>query len=130
MAEQRGTALPEWTPQVTTLGERPAKPTYVRCGKVIDDIRAIGREHGYAVAVHGSLRRERDIDLIAAPWVKTAHAPRTLMQTINKLPYLSRVVEHDKDKPKPHGRLGFVWLIKFRAKDCPGYVDLSVMPRG
>lgn len=68
------------------------KHLYVRAGKVIDDVRAIAREHGYAVAVHGSLRRERDIDLLAAPWVKNAHAPRTL-------------------------------------KDCPAYVDLSVMPR-
>lgn len=105
-----------------------AKPTYVRSGKVIDDIRGIAREHGYAVAVHGSLRRERDIDLIAAPWVKNAHAPRTLMRSINELPYLSRVKAHDLDPPKPHGRLGWVWIIKFRAKGCPAYVDLSVMP--
>lgn len=96
---------------------------------MIDDIRAIAREHGYAIAVHGSLRRERDIDLLAVPWIKEAHAPRTLMRAINELAYLSRVKEHDKDKPKPHGRLGFVWLIKFRGKDCPAYVDLSVMPR-
>lgn len=108
----------------------PNKPLYVRCGKVIDDIRAIGREHGYAVAVHGSLRAQRDIDLIAAPWARGAHAPRTLMRAINKLPYLSRVVAHDNDPPKPYGRLGFVWIIRHRAKDCPAYVDLSVMPRG
>ncbi len=105
------------------------KPHYVRCGTVIDAIRSIGREHGYAVAVHGSLRAERDIDLIAAPWVKGAKAPRTLMRAINRLPYLSRVKAHDLDPPKPHGRIGLVWLIKFRAKDCPAYVDLSVMPR-
>jgi len=105
------------------------KPVYVRAGKVIDDIRAICREHGYGVAVHGSLREERDIDLLAAPWVKDAHAPRTLMRAINKLPYLWRVVGHDKDPPKPHGRLGWVWIIKHRAKGCPSYVDLSVMPR-
>lgn len=106
------------------------KPTYVRAGKVIDDIRVICREHGYAVAVHGSLRRESDIDLLAAPWVKDAHSPRTLMRAINQLSYLSRVKEHDLSPPKPHGRIGWVWLIKFRAKDCPVFVDLSVMPRG
>lgn len=106
------------------------KPRYVRSGNVIDEIRAIGRAHGYAVAVHGSMRRERDIDLIAAPWARPAHSPRTLMRAINKLPYLSRVKEHDNDPPKPYGRLGFVWIIKFRAADCPAYVDLSVMPRG
>lgn len=105
------------------------KPTYVRAGKVIDDVRGIARDHGYAIAVHGSQRAERDLDLIAAPWVKNAKAPRTLMRAINNLPYLARVKAHDLDPPKPYGRLGFVWIIKFRAKDCPAYVDLSVMPR-
>lgn len=105
------------------------KPLYVHCGTVIDDVRGIAREHGYAVAVHGSLRPERDIDLMAAPWVKEAHGPWTLMRAVNQLAYLSRVKEHDKDPPKPFGRLGFVWLIKFRANGCPAYVDLSVMPR-
>lgn len=105
------------------------KPLPVRAGRVIDDIRTIAREHGYAVATHGSLRRETDIDLLAAPWVKGAHAPRTLMRAINALPYLTRVREHDKDKPKPHGRLGWVWLIGHRHATCPRYVDLSVMPR-
>lgn len=105
------------------------KPVPVRSGKVIDDIRAICREHGYGLAVHGSMRRERDIDLIAAPWVKDAHSPLTLMRAIDKLSYLWRVKEHDKDKPKPHGRLGYVWLIQHRHATCPRYVDLSVMPR-
>lgn len=105
------------------------KLQYVRSGTVIDDIRRIAREHGYGVAVHGSMRAERDIDLLAAPWVKDAHAPRTLMRAISKLPYLSRVVAHDHDPPKPHGRFGFVWIIRYRRDDCPRYVDLSVMPR-
>jgi hypothetical protein len=105
------------------------KPTYVRAGKVIDDIRAIAREHGYCIAEHGSMRRESDIDLLAAPWIKDAHAPRTLMRAINKLPYLVRVTEHDQDPPKPHGRLGYVWLITHHHDTCPYYVDLSVMPR-
>lgn len=105
------------------------KPASVHAGTVIDTIRGIAREHGYAVGVHGSLRAERDIDLIAAPWVKEAKAPRTLMLAINKVPYLSRVKAHDHDPPKPHGRLGFVWIIQNRHGSCPRYVDLSVVPR-
>lgn len=105
------------------------KPTYVRAGKVIDDIRAIAREHGYCIAEHGSMRTQSDIDLLAAPWIKNAHSPRTLMLAINKLPYLWRVKEHDKDPPKPHGRSAYVWIIKLRHGSCPGYVDLSIMPR-
>ena len=78
------------------------KPLYVRAGKVIDDIRAIAREHGYAIAVHGSLRAESDIDLVAAPWTKDAHGYWTLIRDIQRrLPYLSRVKAHDKDPPKP-----------------------------
>jgi hypothetical protein len=95
---------------------------------VIDDIRRLARVHGYGVAVHGSLREVSDIDLLAAPWVKWAHSPRTLMLAINRLPYLKRVKGHD-NTTKPHGRLGWVWLIQFRAAGCPRYVDLSVMPR-
>jgi hypothetical protein len=108
--------------------KKPDKPLYVRAGKVIDDVRAVAREHGYAIAVHGSLRRERDIDLLAAPWTKGAHAYSTLVRAIGRLPYLERP-SRDVDTERPHGRLAAVFLIKFRGKDCPAYVDLSVMPR-
>ena len=104
------------------------KPVYVRAGKVIDEIRDVAREHGYAVAVHGSLRRERDIDLLAAPWTKNAHAYSTLVRAVGKLPYLQRP-KRDVDHEKPHGRRAAVFLIKHRGKDCPAYVDFSVMPR-
>lgn len=104
------------------------KPVYVRAGKVIDDVRAIAREHGYAIGVHGSLRAERDIDLIAVPWTKDAHAYRTLVRAITKLPYLYRS-KRDPDTPKPHGRLAAAFIIQHRARGCPAYVDLSVMPR-
>lgn len=104
------------------------KPVYVRVGRVIDEIRAIAREHGYAVGVHGSLRRQRDIDLVAAPWTKNAHSYRTLIRAVGKLPYLDRP-KHDVDTVKPHGRLAAVFLIRHPARDCPRYVDLSVMPR-
>jgi hypothetical protein len=106
------------------------KPPSVHAGTVIDAIREIAREHGYAIGVHGSLNPERDIDLIAAPWVKWAHAPRTLMLAVNRLPYLHRVKQHDLTNPMPLGRMGYVWLISRRHASCPRYVDLSVMPRG
>lgn len=104
------------------------KPVYVRTGKVIDDIRAIAREHGYAIAVHGSLREERDIDLIAAPWTDKAHAYSTLIRAVGKLEYLDRPARDD-NTAKPHGRIAAVFMIGHRAKGCPRYVDFSVMPR-
>lgn len=36
--------------------------------RLIGPIRAIAKEHGYAVGVHGSLAR--DIDLILVPWIE------------------------------------------------------------
>ena len=103
------------------------KPVYVRAGKVIDDIRAIAREHGYAIAVHGSLRSTRDIDLIAVPWTKDAHAASTLRRAVLKLPYL--VDRKQGDGGKPHGRKAWAFPIRYRARGCPAWVDLSVMPR-
>lgn len=104
------------------------KPLFVRTGKVIDDIRAIGREHGYAIAVHGSLRSHRDIDLIAVPWTKNAHSALTLRRAIAKLPYLQHDRKQD-DGGKPHGRKAWTYVIRYRARGCPAWVDLSVMPR-
>lgn len=104
------------------------KPIYVRAGKVIDDVRAIAREHGYAIAVHGSQRPTRDIDLVAVPWTKNAHAFSTLVRAIKALPYLN-YPKRERPTPKPHGRLATVFIITHRHGTCPAYVDLSVMPR-
>lgn len=104
------------------------KPTFARTGTVIDGIRAVARQHGYAIAVHGSLREERDIDLVAIPWTENAHAYSTLVRAIGKIEYLSRP-KRDVDTAKPHGRLAAVFTITHRAKGCPRYVDLSVLPR-
>src|ERR1039457_6181828 len=48
--------------------------------RLIDAYRATARKHGYAIAVHGSLKR--DIDLIAVPWVEHASTPRQLADAI------------------------------------------------
>lgn len=104
------------------------KPVYVRAGKVIDDVRAIAREHGYCIAVHGSMRPQRDIDLLAVPWTKNAHAFSTLVRAIKKLPYL-HYSPREKVTAKPHGRLATAFVIRYRHGTCPAYIDLSVMPR-
>jgi len=46
----------------------------------IEPIRAIARECGYAVGVHGSLKR--DFDLIAAPWADQAVAYNVLVERL------------------------------------------------
>lgn len=102
------------------------KPASVHCGTVIDDIRKIAREHGYAIAVHGSLIR--DIDLIAVPWSKNAHSALTLRYAIRKLYYILDYRDQS-DGGKPHGRKAWLFHISHRAQGCPQHVDLSVMPR-
>lgn len=87
----------------------------------LPDVRAAAWECGYALGLHGSV--SRDIDLIAAPWIKHAASAEVLATRICELVggWRNRVPSQ-----RPHGRLG--WSIHF--PECPHvYLDLSVMPR-
>lgn len=98
--------------------------------RIIEDVRRVGREHGYAVGVHGS--QKRDLDLIACPWVDKAHAASTLVRAVGALPYLKRRPDDgDYQFPVacPHGRLGWVFFILRGGRRTPWYLDLSVIPR-
>jgi hypothetical protein len=103
---------------------------------LIGPLREKARELGYAIGVHGSLKR--DIDLIACPWTSEATDARTLAEAlqavvaeINGNAHLSWYPGRGQEFTlaggpgmKPHGRLG--WVINLG--DGP-YIDLSVMPR-
>lgn len=109
-----------------------SRPHYER---LIGPLREKARELGYALATHGSLKR--DIDLIACPWTTEAVDARTLAEALlktaaehnNGLAFLSR---HEDGGyfwagcpgAKPHGRL--CWSIHLGGGP---YIDLSVMPR-
>lgn len=103
--------------------------------KLIEPLRAKARELGYALGVHGTLKR--DIDLIACPWTHEAVDARTLAEALLKVAAdhnngLAFLKPHEDDRyfwagcpgHKPHGRL--VWT--FHLGGGP-YIDLSVMPR-
>jgi len=81
----------------------------------------VARRHGYALALHGSLRR--DCDLVAVPWTEASSAPERLIDALVKRtggyvpPGEAKVV-------KAHGRM--TWVIYVGGG---GYLDLSVMPR-
>lgn len=102
------------------------------------------REHGYALAIHGTVTS--DLDLVAIPWTEEA-APAevvkdALMAHINACDYeqslvrfgltpeqarqcAERIENRNADKtPKPHGRIA--WNL-YLDQGCR--VDLSVMPR-
>lgn len=96
-------------------------------------------EHGYALALHGSLKK--DMDIMAMPWTPEAISPAELVYkltdaiTFLKLNVMMDDQFHDNpptfprsriDGPeaKPHGRLA--WNIQLGG-GC--FIDISVMPR-
>lgn len=85
------------------------------------------RNHGYALAVHGSMLR--DVDLVAVPWVRRCKAPSTLLKSlrgiVEAMAGREKVFVRITKKPekKPHGRLA--WSLYF-SRDA--YLDISVAP--
>lgn len=106
--------------------------------KLIPPMREKARELGYALTVHGTLKR--DIDLVAIPWIPGAVAPKTLALALHEVVLAVHGKSYLQDDPyhmdgcpghKPHGRL--VWSMYFAVENgnpaaYEGYVDLSVMP--
>ena len=80
----------------------------------------VAREHGYALAVHGSLAR--DLDFIACPWTEFASPAEDLIEALRAVS--GGVVASDCPRDRPHGRRG--WAIHVSPEV---YLDVSVMPR-
>lgn len=82
------------------------------------------REQGYALAVHGSLKR--DLDLVAIPWTEEAGTARELIEALNKAAAYAPRDRGELSKPerKPHGRMA--WVVPL---GCGLALDISVMPR-
>jgi hypothetical protein len=83
-------------------------------------IRSLAREVGYAVGVHGTM--ERDLDLIAVPWVAEAVQPVALAQHI-AAGLCGDVVDYET-QDKPCGR----WSCNIHTPGWTKLIDLSVMP--
>lgn len=104
--------------------------------KLLTPLRKAAVACGYALAVHGSIRR--DIDLVAIPWTPGAESAckvsdalyRATERVLGFKPIRSwsmrgrRFTLRGCPGVKPHGRLGWVWQIGGGV-----YIDLSVMPR-
>lgn len=94
----------------------------------------IANDHGYALAVHGSLHR--DFDLIAVPWIESASDALTLIRAMRRK--TRTVTQHEmsdrkwhKDcspTQKPHGRVSYSLHVT-NSGMYGGYLDISVMPR-
>lgn len=95
--------------------------------KTIQPLRVVARGLGYALTVHGSIKR--DIDIVAIPWTDKAVEPEILAESLrSETEKIIGFAVYGNDGPwprnnKPHGRL--CWTIHFNGT----YIDLSVMPR-
>lgn len=92
-------------------------------------IREAAREHGYAIGLHGSMRR--DLDLIAAPWRDGVSDRDTLAHAIAMAACgITRAGAYEWEQ-KPAGRaatcLPICWTHRHGVLS-DGHIDLSVCP--
>lgn len=94
---------------------------------------ALARQHGYALAIHGSMAT--DFDLVAVPWTAVPSHPEELIETIRSTVngYIENdplASEFDETRRNPvkklHGRLA--WSIYLNEGRSGPYLDVSVMP--
>lgn len=113
------------------LGEGEALSRDFICiyAQILPRLRTVAREHGYALGLHGSMRR--DLDLIAAPWTDDAKSAKELVDAL-AVSCGGFVVGADlggkwtaeRGTAQPHGRES--WNICFGGNP---FLDVSVMPR-
>lgn len=93
--------------------------------KLLREMRVVAKAQGYAVAVHGS--QKRDLDLVAVPWVEEASSPAALVDALEAnldLKMIRGPVE------KPYGRVGHILCgRKWREGEDHQPIDLSVVGR-
>lgn len=102
--------------------------------ELLPTLREEARRHGYALALHGS--GQRDLDLVAVPWVAEASPPAQLAEALRAA--VGGFIRDEPDalpgdytrrspEPKPHGRLA--WSIHLDEPSGRRYIDLSIMSR-
>jgi hypothetical protein len=104
---------------------RRAMGAYI--ASLVDDLlppmRLAARGCGWAITVHGSLKR--DIDLVAIPWTTSAQKPEVLVDRLIGViaGVLGRAVPMKDWTEKPHGRRALTIITSGEAE-----IDLSIMP--
>jgi len=83
----------------------------------------VAREHGYALAVHGSVGT--DFDLIAVPWTDEAADPQNVVEAILQKFAFKDIPRQHEPSSKPHGRIAYKLHMSFG--DCA--LDISFTPR-
>jgi hypothetical protein len=85
-------------------------------------LKDIARDHGYALAVHGTVTR--DFDLVAVPWVENAKPVIELLEAFAEMIGMIREpgVPYTSKGNNPHGRTSYTL-----STGSGGYLDISVM---
>lgn len=78
----------------------------------------VARDHGYAVGLHGSMRR--DCDLIAVPWVEAHSTPEALISALCLALNASEVGPRES---KPNGRIA----VNLQIDGWYRLIDLSIL---
>lgn len=96
------------------------KPNYapLYAGALYPDLAKVFVQHGYALAVHGSLAR--DIDLIAVPWDDNPSSVKEIIEAVNNTFAVKIVGEPEQ---KNHGRIAYTLALGFG--ECS--IDLSFL---
>lgn len=97
------------------------QPNYapVYAADLYPELARIFQKHGYALAVHGSLRK--DLDLIAVPWAEKISSPEAILEEIEET-YVFRII--GEPTAKNHGRVAYFFSVGFG--ECA--IDLSFFP--
>lgn len=98
------------------------KPNYapVYAAALYPQLAEIFVKHGYALAVHGSLKR--DFDLVAVPWAETPSEPK---EVIKEITTSFCIEEIGVPAMKNHGRVAHTISVGFG--ECA--LDLSFVPK-
>lgn len=105
--------------------EKPLKAKPMFYSMCFDSLQSIARELGYNLLLHGSL--DRDMDLVAVPWVDEPSSHRELLQALDM--HLRGIKYHDDHYESgymfsmlPGGRYSYVINLD-RGGPLNGYVD-------
>ncbi len=106
---------------------------------MMDDLKVIARDHGYNLLVHGSMNR--DLDLIAVPWVDDPKTEIELIQALDfcltgtkKFSSSGNTAEAYSFSILPGGRHSYVIQMARHGewnnyeKDLQYYLDISITP--
>lgn len=115
-------------------GQRRTSTAYALAYAVaMPHLQEVARNHGYALAVHGSMAT--DLDLIAVPWVESASEPGVLIEAIREC---VGGMYDGGDEPvasvRLHGRRSYTILPSNLFLGVPKlpwspWLDISVMPK-